>query len=108
MKRSAIKLPKEVSAQVFLIQLGGLAKRKSLKLMEEFRKANVPILESLSRDSLRAQLKIADKVGVKYALVLGQKEAIDGKIIIREMTSGKQKSIELKNVIKEIKKRLKR
>lgn len=106
-KQKAIRFPKEIRHQVFLAQLGGLARRKSLKLVEEFRQEGVSIAESLGRDSLKAQLKIADKLGVIYALVLGQKEALDGTIIIRDMRSGQQEIIKLEKVVKEIKRRTK-
>lgn len=108
MRQKPIRLSQKAPAKVFLAQLGGLAKRKSLKLTEIFRKAKIPIFESIGRDSLRAQMKMADRLGVKYTLILGQKEALEGTIILRHMATGKQKAIELKNVVKEIKKRLKK
>ena len=106
MKEKTVKFSKEVKPQVFLAQLGNLAKRKSLKLMEECRKLRVPIAESIGRDSLKSQLKIADRVGVKYALILGQKEALEGIMIIRDMASGKQKIVKLDKAVTEIKKML--
>jgi histidyl-tRNA synthetase len=94
--------------KVYLTQLGSLAKRKSLKLVEDFRKAKIPIAESLGRDSLKTQLRTADRVGAIYALILGQKEALEGTIIIRDMHSGRQELVKLERVVGEIKKRLKK
>ena len=108
MKEKGIRLRRRKLPQIFLTQLGTLSKRKSLKLVEDFRKEGIQISESLGRDSLKAQLKIADKTGAKYALILGQKEALDGTIIIRDMVSGKQEIVKLEKVIKEMKKRLKK
>ncbi len=108
MKKRGVKVSKEVKPEIFLAQLGSLAKRKSLKLMEEFRKERLPILESLGRDSLRAQLKIADKMGVKYSLIFGQKEALQGTIIIRHMATGKQREVKLDKIVKEVKKLIKK
>lgn len=107
MKDRDIKPSKDNQPQVFLVQLGVLAKRKSLKLLEGFRKAKIQVSESLGRDSLRAQLAIADKVGVKYTLLLGQKEALEGTIIIKNMKSGKQETVKIEKVVEEIKKELK-
>lgn len=107
MKEKAIRFPKEKKAQIFLAQIGDLAKKKSLKLIEEFRKEKIPVFESLGRDSLKSQLKIADRLKVKYTLILGQKEALEGKILLRDMESGKQKSFDLNKVVKEIKKIIK-
>ncbi len=107
MKDKAIRFPKGKKPKIFLAQIGNLAKRKSLKLTEEFRKAKIPIAEFLGRDSLRAQLKMADRLGMKYALILGQKEALEGAILIRDMKTGKQKTVKVNKIIKRVKRLLK-
>lgn len=96
------------TAPVFLAQLGTIAKRKSLRLLEDFRKVKIQVAESLGRDSLKAQLKMADKVEARYTLVLGQKEALEGTIIVRDMKTGKQETVKFEKVVKEIKRRLSR
>jgi len=108
MKEKAIRFKKEKKSEIFLAQLGNLAKRKSLKLIEDFRKEGILISESLGRDSLKAQLKMADRIGIKYTLILGQKEALEGTIIIRDMKTGGQETMRLERVIAEMKKRLKK
>ena len=102
-----IKFPKEPETQVFLAQLGSLAKRRSLKLLEDFRRAKIRVAESFGRDSLKAQLNRADKIGAKYTLILGQKEALDGVVIVRDMMSGKQDIVKLDKVVGEMRKKLK-
>jgi len=98
----------EPASRIFLAQLGDLPKKKSLKLLEEFRKAKIQIAESLGRDSLRTQLARADKLGVEYTLILGQREVLDGTIAIRKMDTGEQDIVNLENVAEEMKKRLKK
>lgn len=95
-----------VAPKIFLIQLGDLAKRKGLKLFEELRKDNIYITESFSKDSIKTQLRLADKAGAKIALILGQQEVLDKTIIIRDMTVGMQETIKQDNLVKELKKRL--
>lgn len=108
MKQKEIKVPQPRAPLVFLAQLGFLAKRKSLKLFNEFKKAEIPIAESFGKDSLKSQLNRANRLGVKFTLILGQKEALDGTIIIRNMETGKQEIVKLEKVIKEIKKLLRK
>ena len=98
----------ESQPRVFLAQLGDLPKKKSLKLLEEFRKAKIPLAESLGRDSLRTQLARADKLEVEYALLFGQREVLDESIVIRKMDTGEQKTVKLDKVVEEIKMRLKK
>lgn len=92
--------------RIFLAQLGDLAKKKSLRLMEEFRKAGVAVAESLGRQSIKAQLRSAARHGVEYTLIMGQKETLDGTVIIREMNSGMQELVALEKVVAETKRRL--
>ena len=108
MKEQNMPMQEPKEAQIFLAQLGSLARRKSLKLMEQFRKAKLKMTESFGRDSLKAQLSRADRLGVQYALILGQKEALEGTVIIRSMKTGKQDTVKLTKVVEEMKKRLKK
>lgn len=108
MKSQAIRFPKEVYPQIFIAQLGNLAKRKTLKLIEDFRQKNIYVSESLGRDSLKAQLRMADKLNVKYSLILGQKEVLEGTVIIRDMASGRQDMVKLDKVVEEVAKKLKK
>jgi len=93
---------KNEAPKIFLAQLGQMAKRKSLKLFEEFREAKIPVAESFSKDSLRAQLKAADKMGIKWVLIFGQKEALEDFITLRDMESGQQSEIKLDKVVTEM------
>lgn len=95
-------------AQVFLAQIGTLAKKKSLVLLEEFRKANIKVEETLGKDSLKTQLNRADKIGAKIALIIGQKESLGETVIIRDMKTGRQTTVSQENIVKEVKKRLKK
>jgi histidyl-tRNA synthetase len=106
MKGRKMKFKNDQRPKIFLAQLGKKAKRESLKLMEEFRKAKIPIAHSLSKDSLKAQMKIADRLGVKYVLIIGQKEVVDKEVLIRDMENGKQRSIETGRIVKEMKKKI--
>jgi histidyl-tRNA synthetase len=108
MKLKKINLETCYKPQIFLAQLGQLARRKSLKVFEEFRKANIDAVESFGKDTLKAQLVKSDKVGARYTLILGQKEALEGTIIVRDMKTGRQENLKLEKVVAEMKKRLKK
>jgi len=99
-------LPKN-KARVFLIQIGKPAKKRAFALIEDFHKAGIKVVESLGRESLRAQLKAADKEEAEMALILGQREVFEESIIIRDMKSGVQENVPLTKVVDEVKKRLK-
>lgn len=101
-----INLPEGQKTQVFLAQLGELAKRKALVLFEQLRQQGINVAESFSRDSLKSQLKVAARLKTQLVLILGQKESLSGTILIRDMETGVQELVDIEKVASEIKKRL--
>ena len=109
MKLREVKIEKKQdSPQIFLAQLGQFAKRKSLKLFEDFRAAKIPVAESFSKDSLKSQLSTASKMGIKWVLIFGQKEALEDFITLKDMDTGVQKEIKLNKVVAEMKAKVKK
>lgn len=108
MKELGIRPPQAVvpDPDVFVVQLGDLAKKKSFILFDELRKAGIYAKASLGRDNIKAQLRIAHKFGVELAIIVGQKEALEGTVILREMTSGAQEVVPLEKITKILNNRL--
>src|SRR3989339_1808563 len=98
--------PERSKPSVFFAQLGDAARRVGLKLFEEFRRAGVPVVEAFGKSALKGQLEAANKLGVQLTLILGQKEVLDGAIIIRDMESGAQEIMDVKKVVQIVKKKL--
>jgi histidyl-tRNA synthetase len=105
-KKRAIVLPTRAKEKVFLIHIGDMAKQKSLVLIESLREAGINIAESLGKESLSAQLRVADKMNSPLALIFGQKEAHEESVIIRDMKTGAQETVPLAKVADMIKRRL--
>ncbi|MCF7865212.1 MAG: hypothetical protein K9M11_01785 [Candidatus Pacebacteria bacterium] len=103
MKESA-KHPKQQEARFYFIQLGYDAKLKSLTIIEMLRIANIPVHQSLSRDKITSQLAAAEKMGVPYILILGQKEAIEGSVTIRHMHTRVQETVLVHQLVEYLKK----
>ncbi len=108
MKEMEIKIPEKKQPQVYLAQLGKLAKKKSLKIFSELQKNRITVAESFGKGNLRSQLKHANQLGINLVLIIGQREALDETIILKDMASGNQELFTFKKVIKEIKKRVKK
>lgn len=92
--------------KVYFIQLGFEAKLKSLCIMEVLRKAHIPVHQSVTKDSLSAQLAIAEKMEIPYCIIFGQKEAMDNTVIVRDMRTHSQDTVKidaLSDYIKQLK-----
>jgi len=101
-----LKVPIILAPKIFLAQLGAEARCKALGLFEELYQAGFNVKEAFSKKGLKPQLEVANKVGAKLCLILGQKEIIDGTIMIRDMDGGIQEVLDYKKIIPELKKRL--
>lgn len=106
-KSQGINLIGKPKSKVYLIHIGDAAKAKAIGLVETFRNAGINIMESLGKDSLRAQLKSADKSKAALALIFGQQEAFEQSIIVRDMQTGAQETVPLKNIVEVVKRKLK-
>jgi len=101
-------LDKEIDGRpdVFVAQLGEAARKKTLGLVEELRRAGVSASSNMAKDGLKQQLEMANKGGARFTIILGQKEILDGTIIIRDMDSGIQEICDFKKVANELKRKL--
>ncbi len=99
-------LPSYAEYDIYIAQLGKDAKKKALKLFEDLSAEGWRVAESFSKDSLSTQLERANKLGVQYSLILGQKEMMDGTIILRDMSSGMQEEVNIDKIKPLLKKRI--
>lgn len=106
LKVEGVELTVADKPQVFIAQLGRRAKREALMLSQLLQEAGLPFASSLDRDGMQAQLRSADRIGAKWALIIGQKEALDKTVIFRNMESGMQEVVPQDKVVEELKKRL--
>ena len=107
MRSKEITMPGKSSKRIFLAHAGDLAKKKAFAVLKDLRGKGFMVAESLSKESLKAQLKVADKEGIALALILGQKEIYENSIIVRDLTNGLQEAVSLDKLADEIKKRQK-
>lgn len=106
LKEKSVLVPEILQPDVFIAQLGEPARRKTLALFNMLRKDGVRVAESFSRDALKQQLEIANRLGVRYTVILGQKEVLDGTALIRDMESGIQEILDFKKCAIELKRKL--
>lgn len=107
MKKIKAKTCKEIRPRVFLAQLGELAKKKSLKLFSDLEKGGILMAESFGKGSLKSQLRTANRLNVEITLIIGQKEALDKTVIIKNMASGTQEVVANEKLVATVKKILK-
>jgi histidyl-tRNA synthetase len=106
-KENNIPIKKDDDDIIFIAQLGEQARRKAITLFEDLRRSGYNVRQAITKDSLKQQLEEANRLKAKYSLILGQKEVLDGTILIRNMESGIQEIVDYKKISSEVEKRLK-
>jgi len=88
----------------YMIQLSFTAKIKTLKALECLRKAHIFVAHSLAKDKLQSQLTSAENMKLPYMLLIGQKEAIEECVVVRDADTRVQESVHLKDLVQYLKK----
>lgn len=105
LKEEGVELPQEHAVKVYVASLGEPARIGAFALIEQLLDTGVGAVGAVDRDGIGPQLERANKLGVPYAIIIGQKEIQEETVILRDMRSGAQEMVPLKSVVKELEKR---
>jgi len=92
-KKEEISLPSPGQLDVYVAALGEAALRESLKIIRELRHENLKVLNDFDPGSLKAQLRQADKLKARFALIIGPEELSRKTAIVRNMKTGGQEIV---------------
>jgi len=86
-------VPATTAPRVYLASLGQSARRSAVALGAELRAAGHSVVASTGEKSLKAQLRHANSLGVKYTVILGDDEVRDGRVVVKRMTDNTQSTV---------------
>jgi histidyl-tRNA synthetase len=86
--------------KIYFAQLGLRAKLQGLTVVDMLRIAHIPVLQSFDANHLSIQLASAAQLGVPFLLIMGQREALDGTIIVRSTRNSSQNIISVNEIPK--------
>jgi histidyl-tRNA synthetase len=79
----------------YVIPLDEAARTEAVRLTRRMREAGLAADMSYVQRGLKTQLKHADRIGARFAALIGEKELAAGVATIRDMTSGEQAEVRL-------------
>ena len=91
------KAPKE-NVDYYLASIGENALNFTLKLANKLRQKGKSVEFDLMSKSVKAQMKYANKIEAKYVIVVGDDEILSGKVRVKDMASGNEEEIEIKDL----------
>jgi len=85
------------------IHIGDEAKRLSIHLAEDFRKARIPLTQHIGIESLTEQLYLAERQNNPYLLIMGRKEALENTAILRNRATQEETILPIAGIIDRLK-----
>ena len=99
---------KEETPELYIAGLGDRAEKKVFTWVNDLRKAGIWVEMEYGSKGLKAQMKRADRIGAKRALIVGDDELSSGKGILRDMETKAQQEIDLDNLVDNLKRNIER
>jgi len=93
LKSQKIAVPDLPAPPVLVAHLGDEAKLEAVKLTSTLRKDGVIAIMAAGDRSLKGQLRQANSLGSRYAVIMGEDEVKSGAVTLRDMMSGEQKTV---------------
>lgn len=100
------EVERETVSEVFLVPLGDLAAKRALRLFRDLTLGKVNVNDNFGHVGVKNQLKVAETAKAPIALIIGQKEAVEEMVILRDVKSGMQEIISYDKIVEEVRKRL--
>lgn len=85
------------------VHIGDEAKRLSIRLAEEFRKARLGLTQHIGVESLTEQMHLAEERNSPYLLIVGRKEALEGSAILRNRHTQEERTVPLAGLVDTLK-----
>lgn len=88
-------LPEEEKPDLYIASMGEAATVLAAKLAASLREEGISVQYDVAGRSVKAQMKFANKLGVRNTVVIGDSEIESGKVTVKDMNGGESVEMEL-------------
>jgi histidyl-tRNA synthetase len=82
----------KIALDVFIAPLGEAAVRASAEVAHQLRRAGLSV-ETAPDGKLKRSMELANKLGARYAVIIGENEIASGAYALKDMATGEQQSV---------------
>jgi len=97
LERLVLALPEgaaeQAPARAFVVAIGDDAREEAMRLLRELRRAGLSAQMEFEARGVRAQMKRADRLQARVALIVGGDELARGEITLRDMRTSEQRPV---------------
>ena len=97
-----VEWPVEKGLDIFVAKVDEKNKDTVFRLLQKIRNAGLSADMDYSGGSLKSQMRIANKIGARYTVIVGEEELSKNMVIIRNMQTKEQKEVKIDSIINEL------
>jgi len=97
-----VEWPVEKRLDIFVAKVDEKNKDTAFRLLQKIRNAGLSADMDYSEGSLKSQMRIANKIGARYTVIVGEEELSKNMVILRNMQTKEQKEVKTDNLIDEL------
>lgn len=87
---------------VFVVTLGDAAFEPSQKLLWKLREAGVPSETGWPDQSIKSQMRLADRLNMEYCVIIGENEIKSGKYAVKNLSEQTQRDVQAESVVEAV------
>ena len=93
LKKEGVAVPTPPDLQVLVAYLGDAPREEAVKLAASLRQAGISAVAATGGKSLKAQMRQANSLKVRYTVIIGEDEVKAGTATLRDMASARQETV---------------
>ncbi len=94
------KMEKKTPAKVLVVPINAVA--EALKVAQELRENGIFTDFALSKKGVSKNLEYANALGIPYVIIIGEEEVKKKKILLKDMSSGTEQLLSVKDAVKKL------
>ena len=98
LKKQKVAIPTLPGLQVLVAHMGDEARNESMKLAARLRQAGISATATTGNRSLKAQMRQANSLNVRYVVIIGDEEVKTGMATLRDMANARQKTVPISDL----------
>jgi len=102
MDQQKVKWPAEKRLDIFVAKVDEKNKAAAFRLLQKIRNIGLSADMDYSEGSLKSQMRIANKIGARFTVIVGEEELSKNMVILRNMQTKEQKEVKIDNLINEL------
>lgn len=88
---------------VYIAWLGKNTSETALKIAESLRDNDIKVYIDYSEKGMKSHMKKADKLSVRYCIILGEDELNKGIVLLKDFSTREQKEVKIEEIVNQIK-----